>query len=167
MTLLDIANSYTRTDHSSQHDSLLGQIIMEIPDEMNALLAAINIFGNEPAWKFSASTDQVTLQLTWNKAMEPEVSSSKSKPAVKKNKPSSTSRRDAKRYNQWLQGKSSAATSDEVIPPTIRVDQQTEAITSLESSREVIPTKYQGEPKGIAIKTDIVISQLNPRKAYN
>ncbi|CAC5402049.1 unnamed protein product [Mytilus coruscus] len=157
------------TDHSSQQDSLLGQIIMEIPDELNALLAAMKLSGKEPAWKFSASTDQVTVQLIWNKAKEPEVPSGNSKPALKKkqNKPPSTRRRDAKRYDQWVQAKSSAATSAEVIPHTTKVDknQQTEAKTALEGSREIIPTKYQGEPEGIVIKTDIVISPFNPRKA--
>ncbi|CAG2257603.1 unnamed protein product [Mytilus edulis] len=43
---------------------------MEIPDELNALLAAMKLTGKEPAWKFSASTDQVTVQLTWTKAKE-------------------------------------------------------------------------------------------------
>ncbi|CAC5394296.1 unnamed protein product [Mytilus coruscus] len=74
---------------------------MEIPDELNALLAAMKLSGKEPAWKFSASTDQVTVQLIWNKAKEPEVSYGNSKPALKKkqNKPPSTRRRDAKRYD--------------------------------------------------------------------
>ncbi|CAC5423782.1 unnamed protein product [Mytilus coruscus] len=100
----------------------------------------MKLSGKEPAWKFSASTDQVTVQLIWNKAKEPEVSSGNSKPALKKkqNKPPSTRRRDAKRYDQWVQAKSSAATSAEVIPHTTKVDknQQTEAKTALEGSRE-------------------------------
>ncbi|CAC5399210.1 unnamed protein product [Mytilus coruscus] len=129
----------------------------------------MKLSGKEPAWKFSASTDQVTVQLIWNKAKEPEVSSGNSKPALKKkqNKPPSTRRRDAKRYDQWVQAKSSAATSAEVIPHTTKVDknQQTEAKTALEGCREIVPTKYQGEPEGIVIKTDIVISPFNPRKA--
>ncbi|CAG2224593.1 unnamed protein product [Mytilus edulis] len=64
--------------------------------------------------RFSASTDQVTVQLISNKAKEPEASSSKPKPALKmkKNKPPSTRRRD---YDQWVQAKSSAATSAEII----------------------------------------------------
>ncbi|CAG2220670.1 unnamed protein product [Mytilus edulis] len=109
---------------------------MEIPDELNALLAAMKLTGKEPAWKFSASTDQVTVQLTWTKAKEQEA-------------------------------KSSAATSAEVIPHTTKVDQnqQTEAKTAQEGSREIVPTKYQGEPEGIIIKTDTVISPYNPRKA--
>ncbi|CAG2185155.1 unnamed protein product [Mytilus edulis] len=139
---------------------------MEIPDELNALLAAMKLTGKEPAWKFSASTDQVTVQLTWTKAKEQEVPSSKAKPALK-SKPPSTRRRDAKRYDQWVQAKSSAATSAEVIPHTTKVDQnqQTEAKTAREGSREIVPTKYQGEPEGIIIKTDTVISPYNPRKA--
>ncbi|CAG2246253.1 MAO [Mytilus edulis] len=57
---------------------------MDIPDELNALLAAMKLSGKEPAWKFSASTDQVTVQLTWTKAKEQEASSSKPKPALKR-----------------------------------------------------------------------------------
>ncbi|CAG2233102.1 unnamed protein product [Mytilus edulis] len=115
---------------------------MEIPDELNALLAAMKLSSEEPAWKFSASTDQVTVQLTSNKAKEPEASSSKSKPALKNNKPSSTRR---------IKG--------------LQVLRPVDAITSLEGSREIIPTKYQGKPEGIVIKTEIVISPFNPRKA--
>ncbi|CAG2211221.1 unnamed protein product [Mytilus edulis] len=58
----------------SQNNTLLGQTIMEFPDELNVLLDAMNVSGKEPAWKFSASTDQVTVQLTWNKPKEPEAS---------------------------------------------------------------------------------------------
>ncbi|CAG2198578.1 unnamed protein product [Mytilus edulis] len=73
---------------------------MEFLDELNALLAAMNVCGKEPIWKFSSSNDQVIAQLTCNKAKEQEASSSKTKPALKKNKPLSTRRRDAKRYDQ-------------------------------------------------------------------
>ncbi|CAC5396785.1 unnamed protein product [Mytilus coruscus] len=107
------------------------------------------------------------ISLTWNKAKEPEASSSKPKLALKKSKPPSTRRRDAKRYDQWVQAKTAAVTSTDVIPSTASVDQnhQTEARTSLEGIREITPTKYQGEPEGVIIKTDIVISPFNPRKA--
>ncbi|CAG2196489.1 unnamed protein product [Mytilus edulis] len=105
---------------------------MEISDELNALLAAMKLSGKEPAWKFSASTDQVTVQLTWTKAKEQEASSSKSQPALKKSKPAPHRRRDL--LAQW-------------------------------GSREIVPTKYQGEPEGIVIKTETVISPYNPRKA--
>ncbi|CAG2256985.1 unnamed protein product [Mytilus edulis] len=120
---------------------------MEIPDELNALLAAMKLTGKEPAWKFSASTDQVTVQLKGTRGI--------------------LQRRYAKRYDQWVQAKSSAATSAEVIPHTTKVDQnqQTEAKTARDGSREIVPTKYQGEPEGIVIKTDTVISPYNPRKA--
>ncbi|CAG2214909.1 unnamed protein product [Mytilus edulis] len=111
---------------------------MEIPDELNALLAAMKLTGKEPAWKFSASTDQVTVQLTWTKAKEQEVSSSKAKPVLKT-------------VNHH--------------PPGEDQNQQTEAKTAREGSREIVPTKYQGEPEGIIIKTDTVISPYNPRKA--
>lgn len=43
-------------DHSSQQNSVLVQIIMEFPDELNAFLAAIKKSGKEPGWKFSTST---------------------------------------------------------------------------------------------------------------
>ena len=64
----------------------------------------MNVSVKEPVLRFSSSTDQVTVQLISNKAKEPEVSSSKPKPALKmkKNKPSSTRRRD---YDQWVQAK--------------------------------------------------------------
>lgn len=58
---------------------------MEFPDELNVLLDAMNMMnvsGKEPAWKFSASTDQVTVQLTWNKPKKPEASPSKPKPTL-------------------------------------------------------------------------------------
>ncbi|CAG2197353.1 unnamed protein product [Mytilus edulis] len=59
--------------------------------------------------------------------------------------------------------KSSALTSAEVIPSIAKVDQnlQIEAF----GIREITPTKYQGETEGIVIKTDIVISLFNSRKA--
>ncbi|CAG2255512.1 unnamed protein product [Mytilus edulis] len=80
-----------------------------------------------------------------------EASSSKHKPALKKNKTPSTRRREAKRYDQWVLAKSSAVTSAEVIPScdTASVDQnhQTEARTSLEGIGEITPTKYQDGPE--------------------
>ncbi|CAG2237396.1 TTN [Mytilus edulis] len=90
---------------------------MEIPDELNALLAAMKLSGKEPAWKFSASTDQVTVQLTWTKAKKQEASSSKSKPALKKSKPPSTRRRDAKRYDQWMANKTAVVPATQINKP--------------------------------------------------
>ncbi|XP_071134876.1 uncharacterized protein [Mytilus edulis] len=140
---------------------------MEIPDELNALLAAMKLTGKEPVWNFPASSDQVSVQLTWTKtkAKEPEAHSSKAKPALK-SKPPSTRTRDAKRYNQWVQAKSTAATSAEVLPHTTKVDQnqQTEATTARDGSREIVPTKYQGEPEGICIKTDTSHQSVQPQE---
>ncbi|CAG2250342.1 unnamed protein product [Mytilus edulis] len=98
---------------------------MDIPDELNALLAAMKLTGKEPAWKFSASTDQVTVQLTWTKAKEQEAPSCKPKPALK-SKPPSTRRRDAKRYDQWMANKTAvvpAALSNK--PPSRKPRQET------------------------------------------
>lgn len=91
-------------------------------------------------WKFSASTNQVSVQLIWKRVKEPNASSSQPKPVLIKNKPPSTRRRDATRYDQWLQAKISA----EVITPTTSVDQShhREANTSIEGNREKTPTKY-------------------------
>ncbi|CAC5362982.1 unnamed protein product [Mytilus coruscus] len=137
---------------------------MEFPNELTALLAAINVSGKEPVWKISASTDQVTVQLTWNKAKEPEASSSKPKPALKKSKPPSTRRRDAKRYDQWVQAKTAAVTSADVIPSTASVDQnhQTEARTSLEGIREITPTKYLGELRGSSLRRTLLSVHSTP-----
>ncbi|CAG2184478.1 unnamed protein product [Mytilus edulis] len=102
-------------------------IIMEIPDELNALLAAMKLTGKEPAWKFSTSTDQVTVQLTWTKAKEQEAPSCKLKPALK-SKPPSTRRRDAKRYDHWMANKTAVAPAAPIQQTTIT---QTEARDSV------------------------------------
>ncbi|CAG2188610.1 unnamed protein product [Mytilus edulis] len=94
---------------------------MVIPDELNL---TIKLSGKEPDWKFSASTDQVTVQLTWTKAKEQEASSSKPKPALKKSKPPSTRRRDAKRYDQWMANKTAVVPATQIQQTTIT---QTEA----------------------------------------
>ncbi|CAG2209366.1 HEPH [Mytilus edulis] len=133
---------------------------MEIPDELNALLAAMKLTGKEPAWKFSASTDQVTVQLTWTKAKEQEAPSCKPKPALK-SKPPSTRRRDAKRYDQWMAKKTA-------VVPAVPIQQTT--ITQTEARDSVVghvltPTKYKGEPVGVVVNRDIVTSPYNPNKA--
>ncbi|CAG2200041.1 unnamed protein product [Mytilus edulis] len=154
----------TRTDHSLTQLTF-GQIIMEIPDELNALLAAMKLSGKEPAWKFSASTDQVTVQLTWTKAKEQEASSSKPKPALKKSKPPSTRRRDAKRYDQWMANKTAVVPATQ-IQQTTSVDHitQTEARDTV-VGQVLTPTKYKGEPVGVVVNKDIVTSPYNPKKA--
>lgn len=106
----------------------------------------MNVSVKEPVFVFSASSDQVTVQLLWHKAKEPEASSSKATPALKKNKPHP--------QGEGMQNVMTSVckpTSAEVIPKTISVDQnhQTEAKTSLEGNREITPTKYEDEPEGI------------------
>ncbi|CAG2221636.1 unnamed protein product [Mytilus edulis] len=135
---------------------------MEIPDELNALLAAMKLTGKEPAWKFSASSDQVSVQLTWTKtkAKEPEASSSKSKPALK-SKPPSTRRRDAKRFDQWKATKTAVIPAEQVQQTT---NTQTEARDSV-VGHVLTPTKYKGEPVGVVVNRDIVTSPYNPNKA--
>ncbi|CAG2210485.1 unnamed protein product [Mytilus edulis] len=128
---------------------------MVIPDELKALIAAIKLSGKEPDWKFSASTDQVTVQLTWTKAKEQEASSSKPKPALKKGKPPSTRRRDAKRYDQWMANKTAVVPATQIQQTTIT---QTEARDSV-VGHVLTPTKYKGEPVGV------VVGHLQTQKA--
>ncbi|CAG2227671.1 unnamed protein product [Mytilus edulis] len=96
------------------------------------MLMADGIQNDNGDWKFSASSDQVSVQLTWTKtkAKEPEASSSKSKPALK-SKPLSTRRRDAKRFDQWK------ATKTAVIPAE-QVQQTTNTQTEARNSRSRI-----------------------------
>ncbi|CAC5360854.1 unnamed protein product [Mytilus coruscus] len=76
---------------------------MELPNELKALLVTMKLGGKEPEWKFTASSDQVSVQLNWIKPKEPDTSSRNPKPALqKKNKPPSTRRRNTKRVAQWM-----------------------------------------------------------------
>ncbi|CAG2196305.1 unnamed protein product [Mytilus edulis] len=132
---------------------------MDIPDELNALLAALKLTGKEPAWKFSASTDQVTVQLTWTKAKKQEASSCKPKPALK-SKPPSTRRRDARRFDQWMANKTAVVPAAQIQQTTIT---QTEARDSV-VGHVLTPTKYKGESVGVVVNRDIVTSPYTQKR---
>ncbi|CAG2230342.1 unnamed protein product [Mytilus edulis] len=114
----------------------------------------------------TASSDQVSVQLTWIKVKEPDTSSRKPESALKsKKKPSSTRRRNVNHYAQWM------ATKTAVVPAaehqqTTSVDHitQTEARDTI-VGQVLTPTKYKGEPVGVVINKDIVTSPYNPNKA--
>ena len=46
---------------------------MELPNELKTLLVTMKLDGKEPEWKFTASSDQVSFQLTWIKVKEPVI----------------------------------------------------------------------------------------------
>ncbi|CAC5397351.1 unnamed protein product [Mytilus coruscus] len=124
--------------------------------------------GKEPEWKFTASYNQVTVQLTWIKAKDPETTSRNPTPALqKKHKPPSTRRRNAERFTQWMDFKKAvASTATPVTTTSTSVDNicQTQARYTV-IGISLTPTKYRGEPEGINIKTDIATSPYNSQKA--
>ncbi|CAG2230156.1 ENAH [Mytilus edulis] len=140
---------------------------MEIPDELNALLAAMKLTGEEPAWKFSASSDQVSVQLTWTKtkAKEPEASSSKSKPALK-SKPPSTRRRDAKRLDQWKATKTAVIPADEAAGGTPVISNRNTASTSTNTtSSSILPSSGPSPAPPLpsrTVSTSVIQQTLQP-----
>ncbi|CAC5379776.1 ADCY5 [Mytilus coruscus] len=121
--------------------------IMELPNELKALLVTMKLDGKEPEWKFTASSDQVSVQLTTIKAKKPDTSSRKPEPALKKkNKPPSTRRHKANCYTKWMVTKTA-------VVPTAAQQQNTEASIDHNSKTEardtivgklLTPTKYRG-----------------------
>lgn len=141
---------------------------MELPIDLKALFATMKLEGKEPERKFTASSNQVTVQLTWIKAKETDTTSRNPKPGLqKKHKPPSTRRRNAERFTQWMDSKKAVASAATPVTTTsTSVDNtcQTQARDTV-IGIPLIPTKYRGEPEGINIKTDIVTSPYNSQKA--
>ncbi|CAC5400637.1 unnamed protein product [Mytilus coruscus] len=127
----------------------------------------MKLYGKEPEWKFTASSYQVSVQLTWIKTKEPDTSSRKPKPALKSNnKPPSTRRCNAKRFAEWIDTKSAvvpATPQHQSIKATVDYSSQTEARNTV-VGKQLAPNKYRGEPVGVIINTDIVTSPYNHRK---
>ncbi|CAC5407297.1 unnamed protein product [Mytilus coruscus] len=95
----------------------------------------------------------------------PDTSSVKPKLALKsKNKPTSTRRRNAKRFVQWMTPKRPLFPLLHNIKATVDYSSQTEARDTV-VGKELTPTKYRGEPVGVIINTDIVTGSYNPKKA--
>ncbi|CAC5409578.1 unnamed protein product [Mytilus coruscus] len=131
---------------------------MELPNDLKALLATMKLEEKEPEWKFTASSNQVTVQLTWIKAKDPDTTSRNPKPDLqKKHKPPSTRRRNTGRFTQWMDSKKAVASA---ATPVTTTSTSVDNICQTQARDTVIdipltPTKYRGEPEGINIKTDI------------
>ncbi|CAC5402599.1 unnamed protein product [Mytilus coruscus] len=130
---------------------------MELPNELKALLVTMKLDGKEPEWKFTASSDQVSVQLTWIKAKEPDTSSRKPEPALeKKNKPSPTRRRNANRFAKWMDTKTAvvpAAAQQQNIEASVDHNSQTEARDTI-VGKLLTPTKYREGGKRSRIDFD-------------
>ncbi|CAG2196098.1 unnamed protein product [Mytilus edulis] len=102
--------------------------IMELPNELKALLVTMKLDGKEPDWKFTTSSDQVSVQSTWIKAREPDTTSRKPEPALKsKNKPPFTRRLNTNRYAQLMVTKTAVVPAAEQQQTTeARVDHNTQ-----------------------------------------
>ncbi|CAC5388499.1 unnamed protein product [Mytilus coruscus] len=136
---------------------------MELPNELKALLVTLKLDSKEPEYKFSASSEQVSVQLTWIKAKEPGNLRLSLK---KKKRPPSTRKRNANRFAQWMYTKTT-------VVPAVAQKQNTEAIVDHNRQTEatytivgklLTPTKYRGEPVGVVINKDIVTCPYNPKK---
>ncbi|CAC5409162.1 unnamed protein product [Mytilus coruscus] len=120
---------------------------MEIPNDLKALLATMKLEGNEPEWKFTASSNQVTVQLIWIKAKDLDTRNPKLV-LQRKQKPPSTRRRNAQRFTQWMDSKKAVASATTHEPNnSTNVDNIFQA-----QARDTVigipltPTKYRGEP---------------------
>ncbi|CAG2202230.1 unnamed protein product [Mytilus edulis] len=130
------------------------------------------VFGSV-RWKragleFTASSDQVQVQLTWIKAKEPDTTSRQPELDLKsKNKPPTTSRRTVNVTPSGCpqeNGCCTAAEQHQTIEACVDHNTKTEVRDTI-VSQLLAPTKYRGEPVEVVINRDIVNSLYNHNKA--